>query len=87
MDSPPYFNPKRHHLCVADKTLLRSVIGVDVNTSKAKSLVPGVSRRGILSTRTQVGLSFPAGGNGIGSSVADVDELVADAVEDDVGVD
>lgn len=71
---------------MADQARLRGVIGVDVGASEAQSLVPGVGRRLVLGTAAEISLGSLAGRVSIIRSTANIDELVADAVEDNVGV-
>ncbi|KAJ2967380.1 hypothetical protein NUW58_g10469 [Xylaria curta] len=71
---------------VADKTSLGGVVGVDIRAVEAERSVPGIGGRGVLGSASKVGLRGLASSNSVVSGIADVAELVADAVEDDVGV-
>ena len=71
---------------MTNKASLRSIVGVNVSSCKAQSFVPGVGCCLILGTTTEISLSRLASSDSVVGSTADVDELITDAVEDDVGV-
>ncbi|RYO85341.1 hypothetical protein DL762_005224 [Monosporascus cannonballus] len=70
-------------LRVTNETLLRGVIGVDIRAGEAQRLVPGVGGGLVLGAGGELGLGGLAGLDGGVGGAADVDQLVADAVEDD----
>lgn len=76
----------RSLLRVADQTSLGSVIGVDIGAGEAQGLVPGVGGGRVLGAGAELGLGLVAGGDGVVGGAAHVHQLVADAVEDDGGV-
>ena len=71
---------------MADETLLGGVVGVDVSAGEAEGLVPSVGGGRVLRAAAELGLGVLAGGDGVVGGTADVAELIANAVEDDVGV-
>ncbi len=85
--NPPLEQPsKSNYLSVANETSLGSVVGVDIGAREAQSRVPRIGSGGVLSSRAEGGLGVLAGGVRVVGGTADVDQLVADAVEDDGGV-
>lgn len=72
---------------MTDETGLRSIIRVDVRAIKAKLGVPRIRGRGIsCAERKNLRLGVKAGSNRSLVRGTDVDELIADSVGDDVGV-
>jgi len=80
--------PTTHsHLCVTDQPGLRSVVRVDVSSSKSKGGVPCIGRGSISCSKSQdLSLCVVASSQGLVRSTANVAKLIADTGGDDVRV-